>query len=83
MPNQETTYTPAALAGISANTTYFVRNTGTDEVFVEVASAVPTNRDNAYPVPPGGDLYPRPAAGESIYVWSPRGFSHVVYEESL
>ena len=81
--NQPTDSTPTALAGISAGTTYFLRNTGSEVVYLEVATAAPADTSNAYPVPPGGDLYPKADAGESVYVWSPRGTSRVVFTLSL
>ena len=75
--NQPTDSNPTALAAVSAGVSYFLRNAGPETVYLEVASAAPADTDNAYPMPPGGDLYFSAEAGESVYAWSPRA----VYDE--
>lgn len=85
MANHPVTYTPTALAGIQADTTYFIQNTGVNEIRVKVAVNQPdlstaTGRDDAARLPTFGDLYPQPATNESVWVWAERGFSDLVYE---
>ena len=83
MAHQQVTFTPTALAGVSADQTYFLRNTGPVPIRVAVASSVPDRGEkDSYPVPSGGDLYPTPESGESVYVWAEGQFSDVVYEEA-
>lgn len=84
MAHQATDYTPTALASTSADQAYFIRNTGEETVYISTKTTAPDkdNRD-AFPVPPGGDLYSTPETGESIFVWSKVGFSEVVYEEAV
>ena len=81
MARQVLEYEPVALPSTSADTTYFLRNTGEHPIRVAVRSSVPTtNEKDSFPVPPGGDLYPTPESGESIYAWGVTGHSEVVYE---
>lgn len=83
MAHQNVTFTPVALAGVAADTTYFLRNTGGAEIRVAIQASAPArDQKDAFPVPPGGDLYPTPEAGESIWVWATAAFSEVVFVEA-
>ena len=79
--DQPVTLTPTALASIVADMEYFMRNSGSEKIHVQIDTAAPDpDSTGAFPVPPGEDLYVSAAAGESVFVWAPRAPSHVVYE---
>ena len=84
MANQVTTTTPTALAGVTPGTTYYVQNTGRVIVYLETAAAAPTGIDNAFRIAAnGGGIYFALDPGESVFVWSSRTGSHLVYSESV
>lgn len=83
MAHQQVTYAPTALAGITADTRYFIRNEGGADIKVALGTTAPDSRTkDAVTVPQGGDIYPKPSSGESIYVWARVSFSDVYYEEA-
>lgn len=72
---QALTATPTALSGTAADTRYTIQNIASRTVFIEGATAAPTNADTAFrlaPIGGGGDstAYFTLATGESLFVWA-------------
>ena len=71
----ELTTTPAPLAGIEAGLTYSMQNHSLHVVHFRVASAVPTDLDDASKLPPDLRAVGRFSVedGENCYVWINHG----------
>ena len=67
----ELTTTPAALSGVEDGTTYSLQNQSLHVVHFRVASAAPTDLDDASKLPPDLRAVGRFSveSGESCYVW--------------
>ena len=87
--NADVNDSPAALAGIAVDQTYFVRNKGPDVVMLEIATAAPA-RDSKSAVPIAAfpdekcDLYANAESGESIFAWAQRqnGVAVLVFQKA-
>ena len=85
---QALTTTPTALAGVEADTRYFIQNQSIHVVHFVTATGVPTDRGDAAKLSQSGSTstgYFRAEAGESCYVWisnSLLGSGEVFYDEA-
>ena len=87
MPNQAITDTPVVLADLLDGVFYTVQAISKNTVFVEAASAVPTDISSCFRLAALGDRAPvffsvSKAAGEEIYIWAPAAGGHLVYDEA-
>ena len=84
---QALTTSPTALAGITVGTNYTIQNRSPRTVFVEVASAAPTDSGGAFVMSPApGENsagIAKADSGESIFVWTATATGGaVVYDEA-
>ena len=83
---QALTTTPTALASITSGTNYTLQNRSPRVIYVEVATAAPTDSGGAFVMPPapgvGSAGIAKADSGESIFVWSADGAGAVVYDEA-